>query len=134
MSTPHRGLHSYRQTQVQASTPVEQVVLLYDGALRFMADARHAIEQRDIVARRLAVSRALAIIGELRGSLDMAQGGDIAVSLKKLYVYAQDRLMDAVMYHDVRGVDDASLVFTTVRDAWRTVASSAKQDAKGSAA
>lgn len=134
MHTPDRALDSYRRTQVQASTPLEQVVLLYDGALRFMSEAHAAMDRRDIAARRLAVSRTLAIVGELRGTLDMARGGDIAVSLERLYGYVQNRLMDAVMYHDVRGVEDASKVFTTLRDAWRTVATSPAQSAKGSAA
>jgi len=129
-----RGFDTYKQTQVQSSTPLEQVVLLYDGALRFMGDARAAMERRDIAARRIAVSRTLAILGELRGTLDMANGGDIAVSLQKLYGYVQERLMDAVMYHDVRGVDDSVKVLMPLRDAWRTIASTAQAPAKGSAA
>jgi flagellar protein FliS len=130
---PNHGVDSYRRTQVQASTPLEQVVLLYDGALRYMGEARAAIERRDIAARRLAVSRTLAIVGELRGTLDMERGGEIAVSLERLYAYAQSRLLEAVMHHDVRGIDDATKVFDTLRDAWRTVATTAAQS-KGSAA
>jgi hypothetical protein len=38
------------------------------------------------------------------------------------------------MYHDIRGVEDASKVFNTLRDAWRTVAIAPAQSAKGSAA
>jgi flagellar protein FliS len=134
MNSPTHGVDSYRRTQVQASTPLEQVVLLYDAALKFMGEARAALERRDIAARRVAVSRTLAIVGELRGTLDMERGGEIAVSLERLYAYAQNRLLEAVMHHDVRGIDDASKVFETLRDAWRTVAASAAQTAKGSAA
>ena len=64
MSFAGRGLDSYRQTQAQSRTPVELVVMLYDGALRFLATARAAIERRDIPARREALSRTLAIISE----------------------------------------------------------------------
>ena len=131
MKTPNHAVDSYRRTQVQASTPLEQVVLLYDGALKFMSEARGAMERRDIAARRVAVSRTLAIVGELRGTLDMERGGEIAVSLERLYGYAQNRLLEAVMHHDVRGIDDASKVFETLRDAWRTVATSAAQTARG---
>ena len=132
MQTREHAHDSYRRTQVQASTPVEQVVLLYDGALRFMNDARGAMERRDIAARRAAVSRTLAIVGELRGTLDMERGGEIAVSLERLYAYVTNRLMDAVMHHDTRAIDDAIRVFETLRDAWRTIATT--QSASGSAA
>ena len=134
MPSPTHALDSYRQTQVQASSPLEQVVLLYDGALRFMGEARNAVERRDIASRRVAINRALAIVGELRGTLDLERGGDIASSLLRLYGYVQDRLMDAVIHHDVRGIDDAMKVVTTLRDAWRTIASSARESANGSAA
>ena len=131
---PTNAVDSYRRTQVQSSTPLEQVVLLYDGALKFMGEARAAMERRDIAARRVAISRALAIIGELRGTLDMERGGEIAVSLERLYAYAQGRVLDAVMHHDPRGIDEATKVFDTLREAWRTVAASATQAANGSAA
>jgi len=131
---PTNAVDSYRRTQVQSSTPLEQVVLLYDGALRFMGEARAAMERRDIAARRVAISRTLAIIGELRGTLDMERGGEIAVSLERLYAYAQGRVLDAVMHHDVRGLEEATKVFDTLREAWRTVATTAAQAANGSAA
>jgi flagellar protein FliS len=129
-----QAINSYRQTQVESSTPLEQVVLLYDGALRYLTEAKTALERRDIAARRLAVNRVLAIVGELRGALDMERGGEIAVSLSKLYGYVQDRVMDAVMNHDPRGIEDATKTLTTLREAWRTIASSAERSATGSAA
>jgi len=74
MSSTARGLSSYRTTQVQSRTPLELVVMLYDGALKFMGTARDAIERRDIPARRDALSRTLAIISELQSTLNLAEG------------------------------------------------------------
>jgi flagellar protein FliS len=117
-----QGANAYRQTEAQSRTPLELVVMLYDGALRFTAQARTAIEQRNIPARREAITRALAITSELQSTLDMARGGAIAESLDALYVYVNGRLIEASSKQDVRPVDEAAKVLTTLRDAWADIA------------
>jgi flagellar secretion chaperone FliS len=122
MSPAYGGLHSYRQTQVQSRTPLELVVMLYDGAIQSLATTRSAIERRDIPARRDAVARALAIISELQSTLNIEEGGAVAVSLDELYDYAGRRLLDATMHNDAKPVDEVSRLFITLRDAWQTIA------------
>jgi flagellar protein FliS len=117
-----QAAQTYRQTEVQSRTPLELVVMLYDGGLRFIAPARAAIEQKNIPARREAITRALAIVSELQSTLDVAQGGAIALSLDKLYVYVNDRLIDASFKQDVRPLDEATKVLSTLRDAWVDIA------------
>ena len=76
-----RGASQYLQTQVRSSTPLELVVLLYDGALRSSAAAREAIvRDRHPGARTAALSKAMAIIAELQNTLDMERGGTIAAA------------------------------------------------------
>jgi flagellar protein FliS len=118
----NKGLDSYRQTQVQSRTPLELVVMLYDGALKFMTTARDAIERRDIPARRDAISRALAIVSELQSTLNMEQGGEIARSLDGLYGYATMRLLDAAAQNDVAPINEVHKLFTTLRGAWSDIA------------
>jgi len=118
----HNPANVYRQTEAQSRTPLELVVMLYDGALRFSTLARAAIERKDIPARRDSVSRALAIMSELQSTLDMEKGGAIAASLDSLYVYVVGRLVDAAARQDVQPVDDAMRVLTTLRDAWTEIA------------
>jgi flagellar protein FliS len=113
-----RGIHSYRQAEVQSRTPLELVVMLYDGALRFIHDARDAIARGDIRARGEAVSRALAIISELQSTLDMQAGGDIAVSLDELYGFVRGRLLEAGRRQQTRPLDEAISVLTTLREGW----------------
>ena len=116
------GLDSYRRTQVQSAAPLELITMLYDGALRFLASARGAIERRDIPARRTALSRALAIISELQSTLNLEQGGEIAASLDRLYDYANMRLLDAAMRNDVVAIDEVKTLLSTLRDGWHTIA------------
>jgi flagellar protein FliS len=132
MPFAHKGLDSYRQTQVQSRTPLELVVMLYDGALRFMSAARDAIERRDIPARRDAISRALAIVSELQSTLNLEQGGALASSLDDLYGYANMRLLDAAAQNDVAPINEVHKLFTTLRGAWSEIAAPAAAAAAGS--
>ncbi|MBP7779417.1 MAG: flagellar export chaperone FliS [Acidobacteria bacterium] len=117
-----RGLTTYRQTQVQSRTPLELVVMLYDGALKFLHQARLAVEQGDIAARRDASARALTIVSELQSTLNMEQGGEIAERLDELYAYVTARILQAAAANAVGPLDDASRVLATLRESWLAVA------------
>lgn len=117
-----RGIGSYRQTAVESSSPVQLVVMLYDGALRFCAEARGAILRRDVVAKGKALSRAIAVVGELQGTLDLERGGEVATSLHRLYDYLNDRLMAASFEQAVGPLDEAIKVLSTLREGWAGVA------------
>jgi flagellar protein FliS len=134
MPSMSRGLNSYRQTQVQSRTPLELVVMLYDGALQSLSKARAAIEQRDIPARRDALSRALAIISELQSTLNLADGGAVAASLDELYTYTCRRMLDAAMKNDVAPLDEVHRLLEPLRDAWRTIAAPPVPAGTGTAA
>ncbi|MGD9905846.1 MAG: flagellar export chaperone FliS [Vicinamibacterales bacterium] len=116
------GLAHYRRTQVQSSSPLELVVMLYDGALASMHAARAAIERRDVPARRDALAKVLAIVNELQSTLNMAEGGDVAAALDDLYAYVNSRLLQAAAENAVGPLDDALRVFASLRDAWATIA------------
>ena len=116
------GIDSYRRTEIESRTPLELVVMLYDGALRFIGDARQAIDNGDIARRRTAVSRALAIVSELQNTLDMRNGAEIASSLDGLYSFVNKRLMDASFSQSVAPLDDAMRVLTTLREGWAQIA------------
>ena len=113
-----RGIDTYRRTEIQSRTPLELVVMLYDGLLRYMAEAREATARCDIPTRRRAISRALAIVSELQSTLDMEAGGAIASSLDALYAFVTARLTEASFKQDPRPVDEAIRVVTTLREGW----------------
>lgn len=116
-----RGITAYQQSAVETASPTELVVMLYDGALRFTGVARAAIERRDIPARSEAISRALAIIGHLRTTLDLERGGELAQSLDRLYDYITGRLLDASFTQQTAPLDEAAKVLTTLRDGWASI-------------
>jgi flagellar secretion chaperone FliS len=117
-----RGAHAYLQTQVQSRTPVELVVMLYDGAITFLGQARDAMIARDLVAKRHALSRGLAIVQELQNMLNMEGGGAVAARLDGLYTYVLSRCVEANVQRDPAGLDEAIKLLTPLRDAWAELA------------
>ena len=122
MIQPGRGAQHYLQTQVRSSSPLELVVLLYDGALRSSAAASEAMERKDIPTRRAAVSKTLAIIGELQNTLDMKNGGAVAEQLDQLYTWMTAELVQATVRQDVRPIQGVRRVLETLRDGWQQIA------------
>jgi flagellar secretion chaperone FliS len=119
-----RGAPTYFETQVQSRLPLDLVVMLYGGALRHTRDMRRAIERRDLVAKKEAVARALAIITELQSTLNRNAGGQIAPSLDRIHNFVFERLLEANARADVLAVDDALRVLAPLRDAWAQLAAS----------
>ena len=125
LQTMSRGAEVYRRTNVHTRSPLELVVMLYDGALQSLGDARTALAGHDAAARAAAVSKALAILTELQGTLNMKDGGAIAEELDRLYAYAISRLVDVTTKRDASAIDDIVRVLTPLRDAWSQVAQQA---------
>lgn len=102
--------------------------MLYDGAIRFVLEAREAIARNDVRARTTAVSRALAIVAELQNTLNVNDGGDVARELDRLYAYISTRLFDVTATADDRAAQEVHKLLSTLRDGWAQIA------AKGGAA
>jgi flagellar protein FliS len=117
-----RAAQAYRQTEVQSRSPLELVVMLYDGALRFMNGAREAIVKNDPVAKRTEISRALEIVSELQSTLNMREGGEVARSLDILYSWVHRRLVEANMHNDPEAIDESRRVLMPLREAWMELA------------
>lgn len=117
-----QGLNAYRRTEVQSRTPLELVVMLYDGALRFTVIAHEATLRRDIRARHDATSRLLGIIAELQNTLDLERGGEVAASLDGLYDYMSRCVLDATSRNDAAPLAEVRRLLETLRDGWLTLA------------
>lgn len=75
---------AYRTSQVAGASRVGQIVLLYQGAIRFGAQHLAFLERRDIEQAHRSSIRCQEIVTSLRGSLDLS-AGPIAVQLDQLY-------------------------------------------------
>ncbi len=117
------GQQRYLQTAVETAHPARLVVMLYDGALRFLNLAVEAIEQRNYEQQNLYLQKAQRILSELISSLDFAQGGEIAENLFQLYTYLYNQLVQANISDDKAKVQHAIALLSELREAWDTIAS-----------
>ncbi len=113
--------NQYLQVALEGASPAELIVRMYDGAFQSIERAR---AQDDPRQRSGEISRALAIVNELRGSLDFEQGGEIARNLEALYVFASQRLLAASTHGEVAALADAEAALGPLREAWRELARS----------
>jgi len=123
MVTGARGADVYRRTEVESSSPLELVVRLYDGAIKYVLEAREGIADNDVRKRTNGVSRALAIIAELQNTLNVKDGGEVARELDKLYPYMSTRLLDVTARADDAAADEVLRLLRTLREAWSQIAS-----------
>ena len=115
----------YAQNNVGIESPTKLIEMLYEGVLRFNAQAKKAIKDGDIEKRVYWLNRSTAIIVELMSNLDMSQG-EISEYLNGLYGYQVQLLSDAGFEQSVEKIDESSNVFRTLLEAWRETTNVAK--------
>jgi flagellar protein FliS len=108
----------YQSARVRTASPVQLVVSLYEGALRFLREARAHQEAGDIAQRGVALSRAHAIVSELRATLDHERAPEMSAQLDGLYDFVIDRINTASGVGDASLVEPAIGVLTTLHGAW----------------
>ena len=94
------GFETYQETAVCTQSRGRLVVMLYDGAIRFLKQAIIALEQNDYAAKGVHLTKAMDIIFELNTILDMEQGGQIAQNLRSLYNFMHRHLSEANLKKD----------------------------------
>ena len=112
----------YRSNQVQTASPARVVVQFYDGAIKFIKLAAAALEARDFAAKGKYLSRAHAIVAELRCNLDPERAPELCAELERLYVYVLDCITEANMKADAKALVPAIKVLELLRSAWAAVA------------
>ena len=111
----------YRESAVLTATPEQLVVMLYDGANRFLAQSAVAMrESRPAIAGE-KLRRAEAIIDELLATLDVTVG-EIADRLQALYLFFKEHLMAARLKQDAGKVDEVAHFMRELRSSWAAVA------------
>jgi flagellar protein FliS len=112
----------YQQTQVMTANHVQLIVLLYDSAVQSLELAREGIIKNNYRDKARFLDRGMAIVGELSSVLDFERGGQVAVSLHRLYDYMIQECLQANLRHEATHLDGPIRCLTTLREAWRVVA------------
>lgn len=106
----------YRRTKVETLTPGKLLLMLYDGALNNIAQAREAIAARDVARAHQHITKAQDIILELMSTLNMDYG--ISESLYQLYEYLHRKLVESNIKKDPEALDEVAALLNDLRQAW----------------
>lgn len=112
---------------VAASDPHRLIVMLMDGAVERIVTARGCMQRNETAEKARLINRAVSIIGELRNSLDLRSGGQIAANLAELYDYMCRRLLRATTENRVEMLDEVSALLHEIRSAWLAIAPEARK-------
>lgn len=115
----------YRSQQVQTASPAQVIVQFYDGALRFIRQAEQHINARNFAGKGERLSRAHAVVAELRANLDHTRAPELCAELDRLYVYVLDCITEANSNTDAAPLAGACKVLEQLRSAWVQVAEEA---------
>jgi flagellar protein FliS len=118
---PYASPQAYRESAVLTASPEQLVVMLYDGAGRFLRQAEAALSEGAVEHAHDRLKRGEAIIDELLATLDMDQGS-IAERLQAIYIYCKRCLMEARRERDVTKVRLVVRLMAELREAWAEVA------------
>ena len=111
-----------QNSQITQADPAQLIVLLYNGALSHIAQGQQFHKEKDLVQAGLAISKAQAIVNELRQVLDLDSGGDIAKNLDRLYAYLHELMLKAILVNGIEPLNEATKLLTELRGAWNEVA------------
>ena len=124
-TTARNPWKSYRQIATQTAPPGQLVLMLYDGAIRFLECALPGFDCTDPGERNLTINnnlqRAMEIIRELNTCLDTEAGGQFAQTLRNLYDYMDRRLLESNFKKQRAGVDEVVNHLKELRNAWATM-------------
>jgi len=95
---------------------------LYEYAVLRVQEARESLARGDIAGRARAVSKTIAILGELETCLDHKRGGAIASNLARLYRYMRDRLTLANVKQADEPLEEVEALLATLSEAWQAIA------------
>jgi flagellar protein FliS len=110
-------------TQAQAvdASPHRLIQMLMEGGLTRIAQARGAMERQQTAMKGELIGKAIGIIGGLRASLDLQQGGELAANLDSLYQYMVSRLLEANVKNDAAQLDEVAGLLRDVKTGWDAI-------------
>ena len=138
MTTYNRnaGLAAYQRVSahggVAGADPHGLVMMLMDAAVERMTAALGCIERGEVARKAKLLHNCVNIIGELRGSLNLADGGTLAQNLSNLYDYMVRRLLLGNANGDPKPITEVLNLLNEIRTAWVAIGPSVRQKAPGS--
>ena len=117
----NKAAQAYFQTKVSTTDQGQLLLLLYDGALKFLQQAREKMLEKDYAAKGLLISRVIDIVNELSNTLNLERGGTLAENLNNLYFLCTTRLLQANLKMNVEQLDSVAGILSGLRSAYAQI-------------
>jgi flagellar secretion chaperone FliS len=112
--------NAYRESAVRTASQEQLVLMLYDGAIRFLGQAAVAMGDGDVAMTHNKLRRAEAIISHLQNTLDMEQG-EIPQNLLSIYLFCRRHLNSARVARDPHRIREVAALLSQLRESWEAI-------------
>ena len=116
-----KGITAYQDNAVTTQGKGRLIVLLYEGAIKFMKLAINEMQAGNDQAKGEYIIKAQDIINELNAVLDMDTGGEIAENLRKLYLFMNQRLSEANIKRDPQMIREIIGLMEELNHSWKAI-------------
>lgn len=127
-----QNLQAYKKVNIDsnilASDPHKIIVMMFDGVLQSIAQAKGAIERKDLALKSTSMTKSVNILSALRNSLDFTSEPVISQRFDDLYVYCIEQLNDISLNLNAEGIDEVFNLLKPLRDAWVDMPEDAKKE------
>jgi len=123
MALPQKNPYDqYKRTEINTANQGKLIVMLYDGAIKFLNIALESIvNHKTYDVANAHILKTQDIVTELLLSLNMNEGGEISRNLSSLYVYFKKRLLEANIQKDPEMIREVLTLMKELRDAWEKI-------------
>lgn len=112
---------------VAGADPHRLVLMLMDGILERMTVARACLQRGEITRKAKLLHSCVTLLSELRGSLNIARGGELARNLSELYDYMSRQLLRANVDNNIEYIKEVASLLGEVRSAWMAIGPEVRQ-------
>ncbi len=106
----------YKGVQVKTCSPVQLLVMLFDGAMRFAGEAEAAMAVRDWARSGERIAKVHAILVELASTLDREQAPELCDNLLAIYSFCMTHLVEANLHRDPKRLRDVVAALIPLRE------------------
>jgi len=124
----HRLHNEYRLNEVATSSQGKLIIMMYEGALKFVTLAIEGVDTNDLAKKGTYINKAHDIVNELSCALDMKKGGDVAHKLESLYQFILHQLTLANIKSDRKALESIVNVLTPLMEAWKELLTKSNND------
>ena len=126
-----KATQAYLKTLVNTTTQGDLLIMLYDGAIKFLGQAKEKMAEKDYAQKGILITKAINVISELDESLNGQKGGELAQNLHKLYFYCNTRLLKANLEMNTALIDEVLRILGSLRGAFDQINGSMEQNPAG---